>query len=297
MRQTEMALYKRTHGNGVVMSPNYGTVPQQSYVTDVRDENRPDRKEHHAIRVDDLRSARHFDEGAHAYAAAYEERSSAGHSFRVRRSKTHALLGKGPLGDLLDVGGASGVYFDVLKSQVSTYHILDVSPLMISQAQEIKSGDVPLFCHLASAYNLPFPDEHFDTVLAMGVLEYMDQPWKALEEMARVAKPGGVILVSYPNVQSPMRRMSQMIYRFFRKPSPFAASLLFSVGEVREAAAPLKLREICVKGYNAQLIPFPLTWHLRRLSYYLSEVLEPFLGRLGNLWGSSFIVKCEKEND
>ena len=88
-----------------------------------------------------------------------------------------------------------------------------------------------------------------------------------------------------------------MIYRFFRKPSPFAASLLFSIGEVREAAAPLKLKEICVKGYNAQLIPFPLTWHFRRLSYYLSEVLEPFLGRLGNLWGSSFIVKCEKEND
>jgi ubiquinone/menaquinone biosynthesis C-methylase UbiE len=262
----------------------------------MKNEKTYDCAEQPAIRADDVRSANHFDEGAHKYAAGYEERSSAGHSFRARRSKAHALLGQGPLGDLLDVGGASGVYFDALKSQVASYHILDVSPLMISQAQNINSGGVPLFCHLASAYNLPFLDEHFDTVLAMGVLEYLNQPWKALEEMARVAKPGGVILVSYPNVQSPMRRMSQAIYRIFRKPGPFAATLVFSVGEVREAEAALKLKEICVKGYNAQLIPFPLTWRLRRLSFYLAEALEPMLGRAGNLWGSSFIVKCEKVN-
>lgn len=276
------------------MSQNYGIAPPQAYGGCVENEKTTSGRWQHAIRADDLRSARHFDEGAAKYAAGYEERSSAGHSFRARRSKAQALLGQGLLGDLLDVGGASGVYFDALKSQVASYHILDVSPQMILQAQKIKSGGVPLFCHLASAYNLPFPEEHFDTVLAMGVLEYLDQPWKALEEMARVTKPGGVILVSYPNLQSPMRRMSQAIYRFFRKPSPFASTLVFSVGEVRQAAASLKLKEVCIKGYNAQLIPFPMTWRLRWLSYYLAEALEPLLGGAGNLWGSSFIVKCEK---
>ena len=133
------------------------------------------RDQQRALRDAELRSASHVDEGSRQYAAGYEERSSAGHSFRARRSKTQSLLGKGPLGDLLDVGGASGVYFDALKSQVTSYHILDVSPLMISQAQNIKSESVPLFCHLASAYSLPFPDGHFDTVLAMGVLEYLDR--------------------------------------------------------------------------------------------------------------------------
>ena len=192
------------------------------------------------MRSDDLRSAKHFDEGADTYAAGYKGPTCAGHSFRARRSKAQALLGKGPLGDLLDVGGASGVYFDALKSQVTAYYIVDISPLMISQAKRLEHGGVPLYCHLASAYMLPFPDKSFDTVLAMGVLEYLDEPWKALEEMARVAKPGGVILVSYPNVHSPMRRLSQLIYRCFRQPAPFSASRLFSVGEVRKAAASLK---------------------------------------------------------
>src|ERR1022692_964525 len=152
------------------MSQNSRIAPRDGYDMGVQKEKRRNRGEQRVMRVDDLRSARHFDEGADKYAAGYEECSSAGHSFRARRAKAQALLGKGPLGDLLDVGGASGVYFEALKPQVSTYHILDVSPLMISQAQKIKSGDVPLFCHLASAYDLPFPNEHFDTVLAMGVL-------------------------------------------------------------------------------------------------------------------------------
>jgi ubiquinone/menaquinone biosynthesis C-methylase UbiE len=278
------------------MSSNHGKAPRERLAVCVGDEKILSSAEQNAIRDDELRSARHFDEGAPQYAAGYEERSSAGHSFRVRRSKAHALLGNGPLGDLLDVGGASGVYFDALKSQVNTYHILDVSPLMISQAQKIKSGDVPLFCHLASAYDLPFANDHFDTVLAMGVLEYLDEPWKALQEMSRVCKPGGVILVSCPNVQSPMRRISETIYRVFGKSSPFAATLVFSVGEVRTAAGALKLKERCIQGYNAQLIPFPLTWRLRFLSYYMAEILEPLLGRMGNLWGTSFIMKCEKTN-
>lgn len=276
------------------MSHESGIVSRQAYGVSVENELETAPSEQGTIRADDLRSARHFDEGARDYAAGYEEHTSSGHSFRARRSKAHALLGKGPLGDLLDVGGASGVYFDALKSQVTSYHILDVSPLMIEQARNIKSGDVPLFCHLASAYKLPFPNEHFDTVLAMGVLEYLDEPWKALEEMTRVVKRGGVILVSYPNIQSPMRRLSQVAYLCFRKASPFGASRVFSIGEVRKASASLKLKELCVQGYNAQLIPFPLTWRLRRLSYYVSEVLEPFLGKVGNLWGTSFIVKSEK---
>lgn len=246
------------------------------------------------LRDDDIRSAKHFDDGARTYAAAYDEHTSYGHSFRARRSKAQALLGKGSLGNLLDVGGASGVYFDALKSQTTSYHILDISPLMIVEAQKIKSEDVPLHCYLASTYELPFPDEKFDTVLAMGVLEYLDQPWKALEEMARVTKPGGVILVSYPNAHSPMRRVSQWIYKCFRKGTPFGGSLLFSLMEVRSAAASLKLKETGIKGYNAQLVPFPFTWRLGWFSYCLAEALEPLLGRVGNLWGSSFTIKSEK---
>ena len=46
--------------------------------------------------------------------------------------------------------------------------------------------------------SLPFADGSFDAVLATGVLEYSELE-RALPELARVLRPGGLAVVSYPN--------------------------------------------------------------------------------------------------
>lgn len=48
-------------------------------------------------------------------------------------------------------------------------------------------------------YDLPFPDSTFDAVFAHHVLEHLRQPIRALREMRRVLKPGGVIGVRDPD--------------------------------------------------------------------------------------------------
>lgn len=45
----------------------------------------------------------------------------------------------------------------------------------------------------ASAYELPFEDNSFDAVLAHAILYHLGEPKKALEEIFRVLKPGGVL--------------------------------------------------------------------------------------------------------
>ena len=47
--------------------------------------------------------------------------------------------------------------------------------------------------HHASLYDLPFPDGTFDAVLAHAVVYHLAEPMKALRELWRVLKPGGVI--------------------------------------------------------------------------------------------------------
>ncbi len=45
---------------------------------------------------------------------------------------------------------------------------------------------------------LPFPDATFDLVCALDIIEHVDDDDSALREIARVAKPGGVLLISTP---------------------------------------------------------------------------------------------------
>jgi len=49
------------------------------------------------------------------------------------------------------------------------------------------------------AHALEFEDASFDLVLAMGVIPWLASPETALREMARVLKPGGVLLVNCDN--------------------------------------------------------------------------------------------------
>jgi SAM-dependent methyltransferase len=50
-----------------------------------------------------------------------------------------------------------------------------------------------------SVYELPFKDHAFDCVIISEVLEHLGEDERALREIARVLKPGGVLAASVPN--------------------------------------------------------------------------------------------------
>jgi ubiquinone/menaquinone biosynthesis C-methylase UbiE len=89
----------------------------------------------------------------------------------------HDLSGK----RALDVGSGRGYLQDV---------VADYTGLDISRSAE-------RFYHkpfvLGSATALPFPDNHFDIVWSIWVLEHIPNPEQALREMRRVTRDGGLI--------------------------------------------------------------------------------------------------------
>ncbi|MEV0084321.1 methyltransferase domain-containing protein [Saccharopolyspora sp. NPDC050642] len=48
------------------------------------------------------------------------------------------------------------------------------------------------------ALALPFPDEHFDCVIASEIMEHVPEDEKAMRELVRVVKPGGRVVVTVP---------------------------------------------------------------------------------------------------
>ncbi|MST94000.1 MAG: class I SAM-dependent methyltransferase [Pedosphaera sp.] len=67
---------------------------------------------------------------------------------------------------------------------------------------------------VCSATELTFPDNSFDTVVSTEVLEHVPEPQRAINEMHRVLKPGGHLILSTPMYWP----RHEVPYDFFRYP-------------------------------------------------------------------------------
>jgi SAM-dependent methyltransferase len=100
--------------------------------------------------------------------------------------------------DVLDVGCNTG-YGTMRFTPVACRVVgVDVSPRAIEAARDRAVDGRPEFV-LSGGFDLPFPDESFDLVTSFQVLEHVPDPMVFLSELARVARPGGQIVLATPN--------------------------------------------------------------------------------------------------
>ncbi|MBO9560173.1 MAG: methyltransferase domain-containing protein [Caulobacter sp.] len=98
---------------------------------------------------------------------------------------------------VLDVstGSCNSLYKHGWMSLDADYTAIDLSETMLKQGSEMMSkAGVAVDLVLGDAMALPFQDDRFDVVLSYGAVNGLTDPVKAIAEMARVAKPGGVLL-------------------------------------------------------------------------------------------------------
>jgi len=99
-------------------------------------------------------------------------------------------------GRILDVGCGSGALDRLLAARLGTaarIDAIDINPFLLREAAQLarEFGDRIRFTP-GSALNLPFPNEIFDCVFSVTVLEECDAN-RAMAEMLRVARPGAHI--------------------------------------------------------------------------------------------------------
>ncbi|MCE2458987.1 MAG: methyltransferase domain-containing protein [Dehalococcoidia bacterium] len=71
---------------------------------------------------------------------------------------------------------------------------IDIEPTMIDQANQLKSDGGPdnLEFQVGDIYDLSFEDGEFDVVFSSAVIEHLSDPVRALREVLRVTKLGGI---------------------------------------------------------------------------------------------------------
>lgn len=85
---------------------------------------------------------------------------------------------------------------------------------------------------LSSPYRLPFSDEHFDAIVSGQAFEHVEFFWLTWIEMARLLKPGGLILLIAPS-RGPEHRYPTDCWRFY--PDGYGALAKYAGLELVEA--------------------------------------------------------------
>jgi len=213
------------------------------------------------VRVDIPRNAEHqkvVDEHFQSHAAqwrdVYKEAGVEGEIYRKRLATVLKWVDQlaMPLGEqILEIGCGGGFSSVALAQRGYFVQAMDsVADMLNSTRESVARAGVSssVLTSLGDAHSLTFPNNVFGLVLAIGVMPYLHSPKKALEEMARVLKPDGFLLVTAGNrwrldhaldpwlcpALQPAKRVARKILRRSHRPPAEATRPPLQLDSLRE---------------------------------------------------------------
>jgi len=115
-----------------------------------------------------------------------------------------------PAAKILDAGCGPGVMAGKLMERGYAVWGIDFAEPMIRKARELCGSDQ---FGVGDVEHIPFPDNTFDVVVSLGVIEYLESDEQALREIRRVLKPGGRAVIAISNGRSPLLRLDRVLRR------------------------------------------------------------------------------------
>jgi len=127
---------------------------------------------------------------------------------RLISGATHAMTGRHVLeraeralpkgGRVLEVGAGTGLDAVTLATRRPDAKVIgsDLYETMLEQARLQPQQPHNVSWVRAGATELPFPNDHFDMVFSANSIKHFATPERALGEMFRVVKPGGLLMVT-----------------------------------------------------------------------------------------------------
>lgn len=145
----------------------------------------------------------------------------------------------------LDLGCNAGLYTQMLHQHNLNICGIDYAETLIREAKMTRPN-IPFF--RANAYDIPFKDNSFDSVVSFGLLQCVSDQRRVLQEMLRVLRPGGIGLIEtnrdfkFPLIEKLTRHIKYLMtgeMSFLEVVDKFKARLKSS-SSISTSCAPLK---------------------------------------------------------
>jgi len=114
-----------------------------------------------------------------------------------------------PASVVADVGCGPGQLASPLTALGHEYVGIDPNPEMYSlTAEKLRSNSKARFIP-GSAEEIPLGDACVDAVTCIGVVEYLPDRVRALREVFRILRPGGIAILTFPNLRNPLHLLRE----------------------------------------------------------------------------------------
>jgi SAM-dependent methyltransferase len=123
----------------------------------------------------------------------------------------HGLAGK----SVLEVGCGAGRFTELLIKGGAKTHSIDLSEAV--EANKENMGLAAYSLAQASVYEMPFPDEAFDVVFCLGVIQHTPSSERTIEALWKKLKPGGLLVIDHYILRPGYFTTLTPVFRFFLK--------------------------------------------------------------------------------
>lgn len=181
---------------------------------------------------------------------------------------------------ILEVGAGSGSDAIILAQKRGIVSTVDFSTESVKICRLLaKKEATKINIITADCQKMPLPDNQFDLVYSVGLVEHFHEPLEVLREQLRLVKPGGYLMVDVPqkfNLYTLVKK-----YRMKTGSFPFGWETEYSYFDLVNFAKKLNVKIIRVFGHDSAFtlkLPSSIRrFYLQIYSLIEKSVIAPFV--------------------
>lgn len=119
-------------------------------------------------------------------------------------------------GKLLDVGCGTGYFLQYLNETSRVWVTCGLEPN--ATLRKLTAKNIGIHVVNGNLSRIPYPDNSFDVVTCLDVLEHSESLNTNIKELHRVIRKGGILLIQAPNYQSVMAKLTGATWDWWSPP-------------------------------------------------------------------------------